>query len=612
MDHPRLRGWAALRHLAVPALAVAVVATLPMTRSDSTAKTAQYAPGLAPVAVSYGHSHSRVVKGQFLAYNDFHGAIDPPGGSGATVNGVPAGGVEYLATWLKKLRAEAKTEGRQTLTVGAGDMVGATPLVSAAFHDEPTIELMGEIGLQVSSVGNHEFDEGVKELIRLQRGGCHPTDGCQDGDGFAGAKFTYLAANTIDKKSGRPILPPIDIRYVGGVPVGFVGVTLEGTAGIVNPAGITSVRFADEVETANKWGRLLRLFGVKAQVLLLHEGGAQTGTAPDPSACDGFSGPVTGIVAGLNPEFGLVVSGHTHRYYSCTLPNSKGTSVVTSAGTNGQLVTDIDYSIDRRTGRFAEIAAKNVVVENGVKNADGTWQQTGGVFAKNPATVDAKTKKLADKYRVAVAPIANRVVGAITADINRDTVASGESPLGDVIADAQLAYTKATGAQIALMNPGGIRASLPYATSAGGEAAGQITYGEAFTVQPFNNLVVTQTFTGAQLKEVLEQQFPGYAGQTVQRVLQISAGLTYAYTATAPAGERVSALAFNGVPVDPAASYQITTNDFLANGGDGFTKLTGGTGRTTAPGFDVDALVGYLGASAPVAPGPANRITKLG
>jgi 5'-nucleotidase len=613
MDHPRRRGWAALRHLAVPALALAVVATLPMAKPDSTSTSAaRFAPGLAPVSVSYGLPAGETVKGQFLSYNDFHGAIDPPGGNGATVNGVPAGGVEFLATWLKRLRAEAKAEGRKTVTVGAGDLIGGTPLVSAAFHDEPTIELMGEIGLQVSSVGNHEFDEGVAELLRLQRGGCHPKDGCQDGDGFAGAKFTYLAANTINKKTGLPILPPIDIKFIGGVPVGFVGLTLEGTAAIVNPAGISTVRFTDEVQTANKWGRLLRLFGVKAQVLLVHEGGAQTAATPGVSDCKNFTGPIVPIVAGLNPEFGLVVSGHTHRFYSCSLPNTKGTSVVTSAGSNGQLITDVDYSIDRRTGRFAQIAARNVVVENGIRNPDGTWQQTGGVYAKNPALVDPQAKVLADKYRAAVAPIANRVVGTITTDINRDAVASGESPLGDVIADAQLAWTRNDGAQIALMNPGGIRASLSYGASAGGENPGQVTYGEAFTVQPFNNLVVTQTFTGAQLKEILEQQFMGYAGQTSTKILQISAGLTYSYDSTAALGSRVSALAFNGAPVDPAANYRITTNDFLANGGDGFTKLTEGTGRTTAPGFDIDALIGYLGAGAPVAPGPADRITKLG
>ncbi|MFI5935630.1 bifunctional metallophosphatase/5'-nucleotidase [Actinoplanes sp. NPDC051494] len=614
MDHPRRSRWAVLRHLAAPALAVAVVATLPLSRPEQAQAAPEFQPGMSPASVSHGLPGGPTVKGQFLSYNDFHGAIDPPAGSGAVVNGVPAGGVEYLATYLKKLRAEAAKEGRKTLTVGAGDLIGATPLVSAAFHDEPTIELMNEVGLQISSVGNHEFDEGVDELIRLQRGGCHPTDGCQDGDGFRGAKFTYLAANTIDKKTGLPILPPIEIRYVDGVPIGFVGLTLEGTAGIVNPAGIKNVRFANEVETANKWGNILKLFGVKAQVLLVHQGGQQnvSDTVPVPgvSDCNNFSGPLVDIVKGLNPEFGVVVSGHTHRFYSCTLPNTKSTSVVTSAGTVGQLITDIDYSIDRRTGKFATITAKNVVVENGVPDGNGGWlKDAAGVFLKNPATVDAKAKKVADKYRTAVAPIANKVVGAITGDIVRTAGPNGESPLGDVIADAQLAYTQA---QIAFMNPGGIRADFDAEASAGGEATGQVTYGEAFTVQPFNNLVVTQTFTGAQIKNVLEQQFVGFGGQTTQRILQVSAGLTYSWTSTAPAGAKVTGLALNGTPIDPAANYQVTTNDFLANGGDGFTNLTLGTGRTTAPGFDVDALIAHLGAGAPIAPGPANRITKLG
>jgi len=606
-----------LRRLAAPALALAVLAALPLARGTETPAAAT-PPEFQPVSVSHGLPTGATVKGQFLSYNDFHGAIDPPSGSGAVVNAAgtstPAGGVEYLATYLKKLRAEAKAEGRQTVTVGAGDLIGATPLVSAAFHDEPTIELMNQVGLQVSSVGNHEFDEGVDELIRIQRGGCHPTDGCQDGDGYAGAKFTYLAANTINKKTGLPILPPIDIKFINGVAVGFVGLTLEGTAGIVNPAGITKVRFADEVETANKWSNVLKLLGVKAQVLLVHEGGQQGTATPTPgvSDCTGFTGPIVPIVAGLNPEFGLVVSGHTHRFYSCKLPNKSGTSVVTSAGTNGQIITDTDWSIDRRTGRFAEITAKNVIVENGVPDGAGGWKRdAGGVFLKNPDTADAAAKKIADKYRTAVAPIANRIVGRITADITRTPTPAGETPLGDVIADAQLARTTGEGAQLALMNPGGIRADFDAEASPGGEATGEVTYGEAFTVQPFNNLVVTQTFTGAQLKAVLEQQFAGQNGQTTTKMLQVSAGFTYTWSASAPLGSKISDLALNGTPIDPAASYQVTTNDFLANGGDGFSTLTAGTGRVTAPGFDIDALVAYLGAGAPVAPGPANRISTI-
>ncbi|GAA0500667.1 bifunctional metallophosphatase/5'-nucleotidase [Paractinoplanes deccanensis] len=604
MDRPRL---------AALGLALALAAALPLAQPAPTA--AAPPPEFAPVSVSSGLSHGTTVKGQFLSYNDFHGAIDPPSGSGAVVNAsgtsTPAGGVEYLATYLKRLRAEATAEGRSTLTVGAGDLIGASPLVSAAFHDEPTIELMNQVGLQVSSVGNHEFDEGVDELIRMQRGGCHPVDGCQDGDGFGGAKFTYLAANTINNETGLPILPPIDIKVINGVPVGFVGLTLEGTAGIVNPAGIKDVHFTDEIKTANKWGTILKTFGVKAQVLLLHEGGSQGTASPTPgvSDCVNFSGPVVPIVAGLNPEFGLVVSGHTHRFYSCTLPNSRGTSVVTSAGTNGQLITDIDYTLDTRSGRFAGITAKNVIVENGVPDGQGGWKKdANGVYLKNPETVDPDAKKIADKYRTAVAPIANRVVGSITADITRTATPAGESALGDVIADAQLAYTQGAGAQIALMNPGGIRADFDAEASPGGEATGQVTYGEAFTVQPFNNLVVTQTFTGAELKAVLEQQFAGHEGQTTTKILQVSAGFTYTWSASAALGSKVTTMALNGTPIDPTATYRVTTNDFLANGGDGFSSLTAGDDRATAPGFDIDALTAYL-AAAPVAPGPTNRIS---
>ena len=538
-----------------------------------------------------------IAKARFFSFNDFHGALDPPTGSGGLVNGTPAGGAEYLATTLKGLRADAEAHGQKTLTVGAGDMVGASPLLSAAFHDEPTIETLNLLQMDVTSVGNHEFDEGVTELLRLQNGGCHPTDGCQDGDPFYGADFPYLAANTVYKDSGKTILPAYTTRTVQGVKVGFIGMTLEGTPEIVNPAGITTVRFLDEVETANKYADQLLAKGVEALVLLIHEGGQQNvpvttpPTPVDPSGCANFTGALPPIVAGLDPEFDLVVSGHTHRPYVCELPNSAGTKILaTSAGTAGVLVTDITATLSKSQDDFTSLSARNVIVERKV--------------------IDQETKTLLDKYRVAVAPIANRIVGSISADITRSTNAAQETALGDVIADAQLAYTKASaGAQIAFMNPGGIRADLIYGNSAGGEAPGQVTYGEAFTVQPFNNLVTTQTFTGAQIKTVLEQQrFPGASATPL--VLQVSDGFTYTYSPSAAAGSRVSNMALNGTPIDDAATYRVTTNDFLANGGDSFPGFTVGTNRVYAPGFDVDALAAYL-AAGPIAPGPQNRITRV-
>jgi 5'-nucleotidase len=416
----------------------------------------------------------------------------------------------------------------------------------------------------------------------------------------------------VNKSNGLPNMQPISIRWVGGVLVGFVGMTLKGTPTIVNPAGITTVDYRDEVVTANFYADVLKRFlGIKAMVLLIHEGGAQSPPPAtlDPSSCANFAGAITPIVAGLRPEYGVVVSGHTHRFYSCELVNSANQpTVVTSAGANGTLVTDIDMTLDRRTKRFAAVSAHNQIVENGIKVGNSWAVDPKGNPLRNPDLVDPQVKAIADKYRAAVAPIANRVVGRITTDIPRDANPAGESPLGDVIADAQLRYTQPAGAQLALMNPGGIRAPLTSRNGPGSPS--DVTYGDVFTVQPFNNLVVTQTLTGAQLKAVLEQQFFLVNGVLTSRILQVSAGFTYSYSLTRPAGDRVFDLKLNGTPIDPAITLRVTSNDFLANGGDGFAGLKAGTGRVTAPGFDVDALVAYLG-TGPIAPGPQNRITKV-
>lgn len=615
----------AARTLAIPALVLALVALTPLARPNSggTGQLAAWTP-MTPVNVSFVDNHppkDRTVTANLLAFNDLHGNIDPPTGSGGLVNGNPAGGAEYLAYWVKKLRAEAQQQGSdKVITVAAGDNIGASPLVSAAFHDEPIIEIENSLGLDISSVGNHEFDEGITELKRIQNGGCHPTDGCQDGTGFAGARFPLLAANVTDKKSKLPVLAPFSIKLVDGVPVGFVGMTLKNTPAIVNPAGVATADFRDEIQTANFYADLLGLLGIRSLVLLIHEGGIQGAPPPilDPSSCANFTGAIGPIVAGLKPAYGVVVSGHTHQWYSCALPNAAGTStVVTSAGSAGRLVTNISITLDKQTRKFVSASASNIIAENGIRNADGTWQTSApGVFVRDPAKVDPDAKVIADRYRVAVAPLANRVVGSISGDITNVVPAggSGETALGDVIADAQLAYTKTSaGAQIAFMNPGGIRASLIAAASPGGEAPGQVTYGECFTVQPFNNLVQTQTLTGAQIKDTLEQQFPNTQTppQSTTRILQVSAGFTYTFNTTLPAGSRISDIKLNGVAIDPAATYRVTTNDFLANGGDGFTALTGGTDKATAPGFDVDALVALLGTGS-IAPGPINRITKTG
>jgi 5'-nucleotidase len=528
---------------------------------------------------------------QLLAINDFHGNIDPPTGSGGNINGTPAGGVEYLATHIKQLEA---TNPNRTLEVAAGDLIGGSPLVSAAFHDEPTIELMNEIGLDIAAVGNHEFDEGVDELLRMQNGGCHPVDGCQDGDGFAGAAFQYLAANVVYKSNGKPIFPAYKVRSLGGAKIGFIGLTLEGTPAIVSANGIQNVNFLDEADTINAATAELKAKGVHTIVVLLHEGGFQN-TPPSPlsvNGCQNFSGPVAGIVSQLDADVDLVISGHTHAFYNCVMPTNGGSAYVTQASSFGRVVTDIDMTINRNTDQPSSISINNEIVTRDV--------------AKDPGA-----QAIADKYRTAVAPIANHVVGSITADIGRTNNAAGETALGDVIADAQLAYTQSAGGQLAFMNPGGIRADLVYSQISGSEQPGEVTYGEAFTVQPFNNLVVTQDMTGAQIKEVLEQQFAGCFGRTANLILQVSASLTYTYSASAAPCAKTSNWALNGVPLGDATVYHVTMNNFIGDGGDGFTKFRAGTNRVYAPGFDVDALTAYLGSHSPVAPGPQNRITVV-
>ncbi len=445
---------------------------------------------------------------QLLAINDFHGNLEPPGGSGGRVgtvlddaactaagpaNCVFAGGVAYLADDIKDLEATNPN----TLVVSAGDNIGASPLISAAFHDEPTIEALNQLGLDVSAVGNHEFDEGVTELLRMQNGDCHPTDGCQTGHTFAGANFDFLAANVVYKDTGETIFPASTVKTVGGVKVGFIGLTLEGTPNIVSAAGIASVNFLDEATTINAAADDLRSQGVKTIVVLLHEGGRQS-VSLNPNTidtCTGISGAIVDIVHNLTPTVDMVVSGHTHNAYNCLLPKSDGTLVpVSSASSFGRLVTDIDMKVNSKSGRPMTISVDNKIV-----------------FRDD---ADANETALVNYYKARVAPIANAIVGSISADITNTNNAAGESALGDVIADAQRAYTQTSGSQFAFMNPGGIRTSLIFNQISGTEQPGQVTFGETFAVQPFNNLVSTQDMTGQQIKDTLEQSFKGCFGRT--------------------------------------------------------------------------------------------------
>ncbi|HJQ96372.1 MAG TPA: bifunctional metallophosphatase/5'-nucleotidase [Acidimicrobiia bacterium] len=525
---------------------------------------------------------------QILAINDFHGAIAPV--PDQLWLDQPVGRADFFASHIR----EAEEGTRNSVVVSAGDLIGASPLISALFHDEPTIEAMNLIGLDIAGVGNHEFDEGPAELLRMQEGGCHPVDMCLDGDGFAGADFQYLAANVTVDATGETLFPPYVIENYQGVRVAYIGITLEGTPSIVTQAGVAGLTFHDEVETVNALIPELTTQGVEAIVVLLHEGGFSSG-GPEGDDCeDGLTDPLRSIVEGFHPAVDLVIAGHVNDEFVCKI----GNTWVTMADNNGRLYTDIDVRLNSRSGDMKVVAIDNVP----------TFQSE-----VDPA---ADLTALIDKYDALSEPLANMVIGTITADIPENYNAAGEAAVGDVIADAQLAATSSdtTGdAVVAFMNPGGIRTSdgFIFAGSPEGEGDGNVTYGEAFAVQPFGNSLVTMTLTGAQIDTLLEQQFdnPG-VGET--RILQVSAGFTYTWDASQPTGSKVdpSTIMIGGVPIVATDSYRVTVNSFLADGGDNFVVLREGTERLGGE-IDLDAMVAYFEANSPVAPGPQNRITQV-
>ncbi len=508
---------------------------------------------------------------QLLAINDFHGQISD---YSATL-----GGVEYLGSYVRSLEAQNPN----TLFLSGGDLIGASPLVSALFHDEPTIEAMNLLHMNYAVVGNHEFDEGLAELYRIQDGGCNVTDGCQTGHTYAGADFQYLAANVVGP-NGKTIFPPYAVVNLQGTKIGIIGVVTTETPTIVMPSEVAGLTFLPETATVNKYAAELRQRQVNTIIVLLHAGNSSSG--PTNNTCPAsLDGGFASMVTGMDPAVKVVISGHSHAAYNCTI----GGKIVTQAKSAGRVLTDIDLTIDRGTGTTTAATATNIDVTH-----------TG--ISPDPAEA-----ALLAYYTALSAPLANQVIGSITADITRATNAAGEAALGDVIADAQLAATSSptTGnAVVAMTNPGGIRQDLLYAQISGGELPGQVTYGEAFAVQPFYNILYTRTYTGAQIKAILEQQ------ASTLKTLQISSSLTYTWSTSAPVGAKVSLLKINGVAVDPAASYRVTMNNFIATGGDGFTAFTAGT-DTLVGMSDLDALVAYFKANSPVAPGPQNRITLV-
>lgn len=501
---------------------------------------------------------------RLIAFNDFHGHLEtPPMGLILPTGRVNAGGAAHLATAMKSLRQGHAN----SAVVAAGDLVSASPVISSLARDEPTVDALGEAGLEMSSVGNHEFDHGRAELLRLQ----------------SMARYQWLAANVIDSATGKPILPAYAIREYQGVRVAFVGAVLRGTPQIVSPSGVRGLQFRDEAASVNALVPELRAKGIEAIILLIHEGG-RSSTPVGEEGCADFNGAIVAIMKRLDRAVDLVVSGHTHEAYVCRVEGR----LVTSAGSYGRLLTAIDLTLDRATGDVITAQARNHVVD----------PQT---YAADPL-VQARV----DKAAAAVRDIASRVVGHVEGAFTQATSPAGESNLGDLVADAHLEAMREHGVEVAITNPGGLRAPIQSRS-----ADGAVTYGDIYTAQPFGNNLVAMTLTGAQLIRALEAQWRGASVTSEVRILQVS-GLAYAWDGSKPRGHRVvrESVRVGGVAVDPRGAYRVAMNNFLAEGGDGFAVFTEGIDRVGGP-LDAEALARYIGGRRLRAAPPQGRIARV-
>ena len=547
---------------------------------------------------------------KLIGFNDYHGNLQSPGSFAPNLavpvaQRVPVGGAEYIAAHVNKLKALQPNHA----VVGAGDMIGATPLISSLFHDEPSVETLNRIGLEFNAVGNHEFDKGSATLLRLQRGGCKmdgsriDVNSCQGAKvgtpvPFEGARFQWLSANVVVSATGQTLLPAYGVKRFQGVPVAFVGMTLKDTPGIVVPTGVAGLEFRDEAATVNALVPKLRAEGIEAIVVLVHEGGVQQGPQQDINACEGnlAGSPIARIVSQLDDAVDVVLSGHTHAAYNCRLPNAKGRRIaVSSANAFGRVLSDIDLRIDPATRDVVAVQVTNRLVDR----SDPT------------VTPDAALAGIVKGYDALVAPRAAVVIGAIATELpNNASDAACNMPAGALIADAQLAATAAPafgGAAIAFMNRGGVRTPGFTYTQRTGEGDGNVTYGEAFTTQPFGNSLVTMTLTAQDIKDVLEQQFAGCRGQlpTATRIMIPSAGFQYRWDGAKACDQRIRSVtltrdgrtetlvdAGGNVP-DLARAYRVTVNSFMASGGDGFSTFVQGKAPLGGA-LDLDALVDYM------------------
>lgn len=576
-----------------------------------TACTQASIPAVGPVA---GAPSAGTVEVALIAFNDFHGNLQPPGRAiaHATPTGeavlVPAGGAAYLASAIEALRAGNPN----SLVVSAGDLIGASPLISALFLDEPTIRTMNLVGLDFNAVGNHEFDRGRDELLRLDRGGCEKhtqREPCAVDPDFSGADFGFLAANVLTETGGT-LFPPYAIRsFASGsieVQVAVIGMTLEGTPSVVTPEGIAGLEFRDEADTVNALVPRLQAEGVDAIVVLIHEG-LNAANGYDEMTCDGLSGDLMPVLERLSPEVDLVISGHTHNTYICDFAelDPQRPFLVTSGGQYGTLLTEIQLTVDVKQGVTARRARNYIVQGEGFTNSRGAIALTDATprYASEP-----RVAALVERYRAAAEPHAARIVGSLGGTASTSLSEAGEQVLGNLIADAQQAATSETGrggAQIAFMNSGGVRAEIVPA------ADGAVSYGQLFAAQPFGNTLVIKSFTGRQIRQLLEQQFASGSNSVAQpNVLLPSAGFTYAYDLGRPEGQRIIDPRLAGEPLQDDRTYRVTTNSFLASGGDNFTVLREGTDQVGGP-QDIDALEAYILAHPGLTPPSIDRVRDL-
>lgn len=524
-----------------------------------------------------------------VSMNDFHGNLEPSryvlkhaDGKEETMR---AGGAEAVAAALQAWRKQDK----DLLLVSTGDIVGASPALSSLWADEPTIEVMNMLGLSASAVGNHEFDGGRKELLRQQNGGCdspHPTRACKFTPNFGGAKFTYLGANVIDSATGKPVIPGFKIENVKGIKVGLVGVVLKDTPNMVVASGIAGLRFGDEAEAINAALPAMRAAGAQVIVALVHQGG-RTVEAPLQTGCSQLKGDIVDVVKKIDPSVKLVLTGHSHQGYLCDVEGR----TVTQADTAGHLLTRVSMQVEPRTGAVSNLKVSNVVMKPGEYPADP--KMTAFVAQVKERSKEALTRPIA---RVAGAPVL------------RKTNDSGESVLGNMIADAALDSVRDLGAQLAFMNNGGIRRDL----EAGPD--GMVAFGQAQVVLPFGNTTVVMNLSGAQIRALLERQWAGGVDSN-SSVLQVSEGFSYAWDPKRPEGSRLvpGSVKLNGKELEDGATYRIATNNFLAEGSDGYPEFGKGTARVDTGLRDLDGFIAYLkkvegqGAMAPAVP----RITKV-